>query len=633
MAKEFGPYYAPGYVAVYNPAMPGQVRQVSGTGSPAWVTESATFTECRIALVQVGATGVYYADIPAGLTFDRDYSVGVYDAAATTFSQALSVETYGPDVSPTNITQVDGSAAAAQGLSGLGVAYGSVGYIQVNLARIAGQLVTASGLVTFPAGTISSYAGGDTAGTSALLARVTAARAGHLDNLNTGGLIATASQVAALYNMSRVSLDVPPQLLVPVAGTKAFAVTARLYDADSGNMAAPDATPTLAATLGDGTDVSARLSAASLVSIGVYRWTYTSDSAHAVNDQVRFDVTFVEDGSATSQGASAFTVAAMAADFTAQDRTDLLATKTDAAGLRADLTTARAANLDNLDAPILSRMPTFVYTAPPSAATISSQVAADLAAAHGNGAWGADLTGLPTTTVFNTAIGQLQAAIGYSGVGDDTIKEQDLRRPKLDEVATASAVATAAAILLDPAQKLFTSTGGEVRSEGQPTQPDLAYIHTSLAAILGKVNQFGSSTLTHVTSPVKATGEIEIVQGDDYLAANPLTLPSIRNYIGPQLDTVVQFAVMTASDYDKAGASATALLQVEATALATTETDGTTTLTVTVPLTAAQTAALPSSPLQSRYNLVYHVLGTVVGTEDNYSPYIGPMTVKRRIAV
>ncbi|HEV7301587.1 MAG TPA: hypothetical protein VGN72_19640 [Tepidisphaeraceae bacterium] len=113
MAKEFGPYYAPGYVAVYNPAMPGQVRQVSGAGSPAWVTESATFTECRIALVQVGATGVYYADIPAGLTFDRDYSVGVYDAAATTFSQALSAETYGPDVSPANVTQIAGQTANA----------------------------------------------------------------------------------------------------------------------------------------------------------------------------------------------------------------------------------------------------------------------------------------------------------------------------------------------------------------------------------------------------------------------------------------------------------------------------------------------------------------------------------------
>jgi hypothetical protein len=51
------------------------------------------------------------------------------------------------------------------------------------------------------------------------------------------------------------------------------------------------------------------------------------------------------------------------------------------------LTTGRATNLDKLDALVSSRLATAGYTTPPTTGAISTQVASDLATAHGAGSW------------------------------------------------------------------------------------------------------------------------------------------------------------------------------------------------------------------------------------------------------
>jgi hypothetical protein len=62
----------------------------------------------------------------------------------------------------------------------------------------------------------------------------------------------------------------------------------------------------------------------------------------------------------------------------------------------------------NLDAAVSSRMATFSYTTPPTAAAISTQVGSDLATAHGAGSW-ATATGFATAANQTTILQLLQA--------------------------------------------------------------------------------------------------------------------------------------------------------------------------------------------------------------------------------
>ncbi len=65
--------------------------------------------------------------------------------------------------------------------------------------------------------------------------------------------------------------------------------------------------------------------------------------------------------------------------------------------LATDLQTTNTTVATNLNATVSSRLASASYTAPPSAATISTQVAADLLAAHGTGSW-TTATGFSTPT-------------------------------------------------------------------------------------------------------------------------------------------------------------------------------------------------------------------------------------------
>lgn len=111
MANEYGPFHEAVKVVTFNPDTPTQVRQVSGVGSPAWVAlTAAVFAECVTTPAQVGATGIYFADLPTGLSVARVYPLSVYAATATAFADAASESEYGPAATPANVTQVNGLA-------------------------------------------------------------------------------------------------------------------------------------------------------------------------------------------------------------------------------------------------------------------------------------------------------------------------------------------------------------------------------------------------------------------------------------------------------------------------------------------------------------------------------------------
>lgn len=204
----------------------------------------------------------------------------------------------------------------------------------------------------------------------------TPTRAGYLDKLNISGNVASSSEVTAIQNNTRVVRVVPEIIERPDSGTTTYRVELFLYD-ETGNMEAPDSAPTIELVNQSGTDRSSRLDSTTmaLVETGRYRAIYTASSGDAL-EQLVWAFSVVEGGVTRKYGNASLIVDTTAVDFTSADRAKL-DTLHDTR-----LTSARAANLDNLDALVSSRLPTSSYTAPPSAASVADAVWDEAAADH-----------------------------------------------------------------------------------------------------------------------------------------------------------------------------------------------------------------------------------------------------------
>lgn len=183
--------------------------------------------------------------------------------------------------------------------------------------------------VVLPAGlrNLDAAVSADPSGVTTLLARLTSARGGYLDNLNVGGPVASQADVNALNQSAarRVLLATSPQYERPESSSNTYGIELRTYDGD-GAATNADSTPTLTATGVVSGSLAANLSAASNPATGVYRWTYTVAS-NATLEQVRLDA------SATI-ASSTFTIAAytlvcdfVAATWTTSDRSLLTGVK------------------------------------------------------------------------------------------------------------------------------------------------------------------------------------------------------------------------------------------------------------------------------------------------------------------
>lgn len=198
-----------------------------------------------------------------------------------------------------------------------------------------------------------------------LESRLSSARAGYLDNLNVGGLLASQAEVLSIPNNTRVLRSVPPVIERPDSGTITYRIELLLYDTQ-GAMEAPDSAPTIALVNQAGTDLSSRLDSATmtLVSTGRYRVIYTASVGDTL-EQLNWTFTVVEGGATRLYPNTTLIVDTTAVDFTAADRTKLDTIHD------TRLTAARATLLDNLNATISSRAaPADV----PSAATVGTAV-------------------------------------------------------------------------------------------------------------------------------------------------------------------------------------------------------------------------------------------------------------------
>jgi hypothetical protein len=109
-------------------------------------------------------------------------------------------------------------------------------------------------------------------------AKLTALRAGYLDNLSAGP-VATQAAVLAISNSTRSKLVVPGEVQIPDSGSTSVLICLILLDS-SGNLSNADATPVFTATTSTGLDRTANLGAVTNVATGQYEVTYTISSAH-----------------------------------------------------------------------------------------------------------------------------------------------------------------------------------------------------------------------------------------------------------------------------------------------------------------------------------------------------------------
>jgi hypothetical protein len=136
----------------------------------------------------------------------------------------------------------------------------------------------------------------DSSGTTTLLARLTATRAGLLDNLDAP-LSSILTAVNNLNNLSALENLYGPQVLeIPDAGTTQYPFTVTVRDTE-GHLVALDAAPTVTAANAAGTSRSANLSAVTNPSTGVYLFSYGTTST-AAEEGLRVVATGAVGGSA-----------------------------------------------------------------------------------------------------------------------------------------------------------------------------------------------------------------------------------------------------------------------------------------------------------------------------------------------
>ena len=153
--------------------------------------------------------------------------------------------------------------------------------------------------------------------------RLTATRAGYLDNL-AAGPVATSAEVSAINNSTLNKLVCATEAQIPAAGSSTFTIDLLLYNS-GGTMEAPDATPTITAANELGTDRSVNVSSVTNLGVGQYRADYTVSDTHAV-ETIILTATYIEGGQ-TIVAKHVMSVVAIVTGggFTSGDRSQLVA--------------------------------------------------------------------------------------------------------------------------------------------------------------------------------------------------------------------------------------------------------------------------------------------------------------------
>jgi hypothetical protein len=160
-----------------------------------------------------------------------------------------------------------------------------------------------------------------------LLNRLSAARAGYLDNLNVGGNVASQADVQGITQAQRVRV-LPPSLMErPDSDSTAYRIWIYVYN-EQHQAEDLDSAPTVTAENNAGTSRSTNLGTVTKPggTTGQYYVDYTVASDHAI-EQLVFKVSATEGTVTTNYAAPSIVVDTTAVDFTATDRSNLEAIK------------------------------------------------------------------------------------------------------------------------------------------------------------------------------------------------------------------------------------------------------------------------------------------------------------------
>ena len=163
----------------------------------------------------------------------------------------------------------------------------------------------------------------DSPGTATLLGRFSAARASYLDALNISGLVASHADAAAIQNNTLVRIFVPDVVQRPPSGTITRIIHLYTYN-EQGNMATPDAAPSLSVANGAGTSRIANLDSTTMtfVSTGHYCSVYTVHASDPT-EQLVWSFAVVQGGLTRQYGGATEVVDVASVDFNANDRANL----------------------------------------------------------------------------------------------------------------------------------------------------------------------------------------------------------------------------------------------------------------------------------------------------------------------
>ncbi len=161
----------------------------------------------------------------------------------------------------------------------------------------------------------------DPTGVGTTLSRLSAARAGYLDNLNVGGAVATAAAVANIQNNTFIGTNIPQMQERPDAGSITVPIVIFIND-ETGSPADATGTPAVALTDDAGNDLSARLSVVSHPATGKYTLDLTVTSADEL-EGLHWEITATVNTKARRFVATTALVDTTAVDFTSTDRTNL----------------------------------------------------------------------------------------------------------------------------------------------------------------------------------------------------------------------------------------------------------------------------------------------------------------------
>lgn len=246
-----------------------------------------------------------------------EIAISIVDTATKVITDdGIVIHTYGHASAmypafPSDVTKWNGTAVATPDTAGYpkitiksGTGAGelslSSGVAKSNLSQILGTTLTetvggylaAAFKVLFdvasPVFTTASV--NQTANNNTLLAaldgRLTSARAGYLDNLNAGGVVASQADVLALNtSASRRSLLVVLEegWELPESSTITKTIYLHTFDGDGAPVNA-DSSPTFTITGSTTGDLSTNLSVVSNPATGVYKWTYTLTAGDTLED-------------------------------------------------------------------------------------------------------------------------------------------------------------------------------------------------------------------------------------------------------------------------------------------------------------------------------------------------------------